>query len=62
MAWTRAAVGMAAHSLGFHIPLLAEYGYSDNDAEKTNLSAVMETLKNASLYSAEEIKFLPNCS
>jgi hypothetical protein len=30
--------------------------------KKTDLSAVMETLKNAVLYAAEEIKFLPICS
>ena len=48
-------------SVGFHIPLLAGRGHSDNDAEKTNLSTVMETLKNSNLCVAEVINFLPIC-
>jgi len=44
--------------IGFNIPVLTGHGHSDNDAEKTNLSTLMETLKNASLCVAEEINFL----
>jgi len=45
-------------SVGFHIPPLAGHGHSDNDAEKTNLSAVHGDFEKCQSFRAERDKLL----